>query len=207
MTVASREQAVKNALASQSATPGTCQLWTRTQFGAPSAGDRDRDNDADANDGWLSEPVKARHFDRKFPAGVPLYFKNSDGTGFGHRTVSLPGGKTRSIDISDDGTFYQPGNVGSATIEQVERAMGLTYVGWSETITGLPIPFKTPKPVKNTSRGVQVDKALEDAEAVLKSTTRAVKNTKQADRKKQLELCQRRAELLVKGLEKVSFIK
>ena len=40
--VRNREEAAQAAEKSQTNVVGTCQLWTRTQFGAPSAGDRDR---------------------------------------------------------------------------------------------------------------------------------------------------------------------
>lgn len=69
--VFNREQAADRANASHTNTPGTCQLWTRTQFGAPSAGDQDRDGDADAVDGWKSEPPAHRHADRNPPQAFP----------------------------------------------------------------------------------------------------------------------------------------
>lgn len=148
MTIRNREEAAKAALASQTNVVGTCQLWTRTQFGAPSAGDRDRDGDADAVDGWLSEPTSAKHYgDRNPPRGVPVAWKGG-GKGFGHRAVSLGGGLIRSTDMSDDGTRYQAGNVGTSTIANIERSMGLTYLGWSSTITGqsIPLPPEAPAP-------------------------------------------------------------
>jgi hypothetical protein len=59
--------------------------------------------------------------------------------------------------MSDDGTRFQAGNVGTSTIANIERAMGLTYLGWSSTITGQPIPLPpeapapAPKPPKSNS--------------------------------------------------------
>lgn len=134
-----REEAARRAEAATTNTPGTCQLWTRTIFGADSAGDRDGDGDADAVDGWKSEPLPARHADRNPPRGVAGAFSGGS-KGFGHRVVTLGGGKLRSTDMGDDGR-YRPGHVGTVTIEQVERAMGVKWLGWSETITGQPIPL------------------------------------------------------------------
>lgn len=140
-----REQAARNAEASKTNVPGTCQLWTRTQFGAASAGDQDRDGDADAVDGWKSEPISARHTDRNPPRGVPVAFSGGS-RGYGHRAVSLGGGKIRSTDMTATG--YAPGVVGTTTIAQIERSMGVTYTGWSETISGNPIPNPQPAPPK-----------------------------------------------------------
>jgi hypothetical protein len=143
--VRNREEAARNAEQSTSNVPGTCQLWTRNRFLAPSAGDRDGDGDADAVDGWKSEPVSARHEgDKNPPRGVPVAWSGGS-RGFGHRAVSLGNGKVRSTDMSDTGGRYQKGNVGTATIDQISNAMGIQYLGWTETITGQRIPL-APKP-------------------------------------------------------------
>lgn len=152
-----REEAAQAAEKDQTNIVGTCQLATRTWHNAPSAGDRDRDGDADAVDGWLSEPAATKHYgDRNPPRGTPVAFKGG-GKGYGHRAESLGNGKIRSTDMSDDGLRYQPGNVGTTTIANIERAMGVTYLGWSATITGQLIPLpaspvkqpKAPKPKNN----------------------------------------------------------
>lgn len=140
-----REEAAQRAEASKYNEPGTCQLWTRTQFGAPSAGDRDGDSDSDAVDGWKSEPVSKRHFDRNPPRGVPVAFSGGS-RGYGHRAISLGDGKIRSTDMTATG--YKPGVVGTTTIDQIERSMGVSYMGWSETITGALIPNPPPVPPK-----------------------------------------------------------
>lgn len=148
--VATRSQAIKNAEAARTNVPGTCQLWTRTIFGAPSVGDQDRDGDADAVDGWKSEPATTKHpGDRNPPAGVPVAFSGGS-KGYGHRAVSLGGGKIRSTDMTSTG--YRAGVVGTTTIAQIERSMGVSYLGWSETISGAAIeddvtPKPKPKPV------------------------------------------------------------
>lgn len=159
MTINNNLEALASANASTTNVVGTCQKWTRERYNAPSAGDQDGDGDADANDGWRLEPEWARHYgDRKPPAGFPLYFKNRDGSGFGHRNISKGGGNTRGTDMKDG--HYHPGTVGNATIEEVEDAMGLVYVGWSKTISGIPIPVAgqsdPPKPVPNEPTQVMI---------------------------------------------------
>ena len=144
--VYSREKAAQNAEKSNSNVPGTCQMWTRLKYDAPSAGDRDHDGDADAVDGWKSE-TKVHPGDRNPPRGVPVAFSGGS-KGYGHRAISLGGGKIRSTDMRADG--YQAGHVGTTTIAQIERSMGVHYLGWSETITGqkIPTPRTTPPPPK-----------------------------------------------------------
>jgi len=151
MSIRNNLEALASAKTSTTNIPGTCQKWTRDRYLAPSAGDQDGDGDADANDGWRLEPEWARRYDRKPPAGFPIYYKNADGSGFGHRNISKGGGMTRGTDIKDG--RYNKGTVGDATIEQVERTMGLVYVGWSLTISGIKIPVAnqpTPVPSKTT---------------------------------------------------------
>lgn len=166
--VNTREQAARNAEASKTNTPGTCQLWTRTQFGANSAGDVDRDGDNDAVDGWKSEPAWERHpGDRNPPLGVPVAFSGGS-SGFGHRAISL-GGIIRSTDMSNG--HYTKGVVGNATIAEIERSMGVTYLGWSETISGVKIPSEpppAPKP-KPRTRGLRVKAALTRLRAARKT--------------------------------------
>ena len=187
MTIYDRETAARRAEASTSNRPGTCQLWTRTQFGAPSAGDRDGDGDADAMDGWQSEPTRARHVgDRNPPRGVPVAFSGGS-KGYGHRAVSLGNGKIRSTDMTATG--YKPGVVGTTSIAQIERSMGVRYLGWSETITGQPIPLPEPakpkpKPVKPLppAKRVKLLRAAARRAAKAGRTKRAARIRKWADR-------------------------
>jgi len=141
--VRSSKDAMDAALKSKTNTPGMCQKWTRDWFAAPSSGDQDKDGDSDAVDGWRHEPVSARHEgDRKPPPGKPLAFKGGS-KGHGHRCISWTGGTTRSTDMQNG--RYASGIVGFATIGEIEKAMGVQYLGWSETISGLKIPAE-PKP-------------------------------------------------------------
>lgn len=150
MAIRTSNQAIDAALKDTKNKPGTCQMTVRNWFNAPSAGDRDGDGDADAVDGWLSEPKTARHpGDRNPPPGRPLAFSGGS-KGYGHRALSLPGGKIRSTDM--DGDRYKSGVVGTvSSIKALEKAMGIKYLGWSETITRHKIhdsPVAKPKPPK-----------------------------------------------------------
>lgn len=146
--IRNREEAAKLAEASKSNVPGTCQLWTREKFNAPSAGDQDHDGDADAVDGWKSEPFHSRHTDRQPPRGVPVAWSGGS-KGHGHRAMSLGGGKIRTTDGAGAGV------VATRDLGYPEAQWGLKYLGWSDTIDGFPIPLPPPP-----SRGARVDAAL-----------------------------------------------
>lgn len=149
MTINTSTQAQAESLGQLTNTPGSCQLVTRGWFDAPSAGDQDHDGDADAIDGWLSEPVDARRYDRTPPLGKPLAFRNASRNGFGHRALSLAEGGVRSTDFSTATQRYKAGVVGTAnSIATLERAFGLVYLGWSQTIDGFPIPADPRPPVQ-----------------------------------------------------------
>lgn len=151
--VRSREEAMEASLRTTRNTPNTCQLMTRGWFGSASVGDVDGDGDADAVDGWKSEPESSKHRgDRNPPPGVPLAFSGGS-KGFGHRCISHKG-IARSTDMLEG--RYSSGNTGFATIEQIERSMGVRYEGWSETIGGVPIPFTSAKPEKVESTRLRV---------------------------------------------------
>lgn len=177
--VFSREEAAKRADASMSTSKaGICQLWTRTMFGAPSAGDVDGDGDADAVDGWKSEPVKWRHpGDRRPPRGVPVAWSGGR-HGYGHRAVSLGNGMIRSTDAG--------GACHNATVplSWFEAHWGLHYLGWSESMDGVLIPTgskakadppRTVKPAKPPVKGrTRVELAQLRVQQALDVLTKAV---------------------------------
>lgn len=144
MTIRSRTEAVEAAKKQTTNSPGMCQQVTRLWFNAPSVGDVDRDGDADAVDGWLSEPNSARRYgDTNPPAGVPVSWSGGS-RGHGHRAISLGNGMCRSTDAGGRG------KVADVSIDWVTRSWGMRYLGWSTTISGQhipnPQPPKTPKP-------------------------------------------------------------
>lgn len=157
-----RAQAVKRALASKANVPNTCQLWTRTMFGAPSAGDYDGDGASDAEDGWKSEPAKYQHpGDRHPPAGVPVSYGGGSSDN-GHRAISLGGGMIRSTDAGGWG------KVATVPLDWPERAWGLKYLGWSETCDGWLIPVPAPpkpKPLTPAQKEQALRRQARTAEA------------------------------------------
>lgn len=172
MTIRSREEAAKAAEATRSNVPGTCQLVTRGYYNAASAGDFDGDGAADAEDGWKKEPAWAKHIgDRNPPRGAPVSFLGGRDDN-GHRAISLSDEHDiiRSTDFDGVTKRYRAGSVGNGTIDEVARAMGVTYAGYSDTIDGEPIPGLPVKPKSNhpkheKTRGENVDNAIESVEA------------------------------------------
>lgn len=170
MTIQRSSVAVERALAKKTNAVGMCQQITREYFDAPSAGDRDRDGDADAADGYYSEPSWAKHAgDRNPPEGKPLYFSKDGGAGNGHRALSLKGGQVRSSDFNSTTKRYDAGVMGTGTIAEVERAMGIKYIGWTETISGFAIPPEI-KVVRNPERPQLVQDALKAIRAELRKS-------------------------------------
>jgi len=155
--VRNREEAARAAEATKTNAVGMCQAVTRGYFLAPSVGDFDGDSAADAEDGWKREPAWAKHSDRRPPRGTPVSFLGGSRDN-GHRAISLGDGVIRSTDFDSRTKRFRAGVVGNGTIEEVARAMGVTYAGWSETISGVKIPVP-PKP--EMTRGGKVDEALE----------------------------------------------
>lgn len=132
---------------------GLCQAYVHGYYNAPAAGDFDGDGAADAEDGWKSEPQSARHTDRTGRVGYPASFLGGSHDN-GHRAIFCGPGRVRSTDFSSVTRRYTPGVVGEGTVAEVEAAMGVTYVGWSETIDGVEIPKD------EMTRGARVDESI-----------------------------------------------
>lgn len=186
----SATQAVQNAKTTRTNRPGMCQAVTRGWLGGPSAGDVDHDGDADAVDGWKSEPASKRHTDKNPPAGAPVAWSGGSG-GFGHRALSLGNGQIRSTDAGGRGV------VATKPIDWFEQNWHLHYLGWSETISGQPIPgLKVPaRPVparKPKTRGKAVDAAIK--------SLRTAKATKGSQRGEHIKAA-------LAELREISFIK
>lgn len=182
MTIRTCAEAIHASLQQHTNIVGTCQKTTRTWFNAPSVGDVDHDGDADAVDGWESEPKAYRHpGDRNPPDGVPISFHGGS-HGFGHRCISgARAGNLRSTDM--DGNNWSPGVTSTVTatnrshaIAVIEHEMNIVYTGWSKTIDGFLIPdFKkvTRKEPAPQTRGRRVDLAYRK---LRKSRALAIKN-------------------------------
>lgn len=157
MTLRNREEAAKVAENTHTNHVGWCQLIVHDYYNAPSVGDFDGDGAADAEDGWKSEPARYKHFDRNPPRGVPVSFVGGSHD-YGHRAISLGNGLIRSTDFSGNTRVWTPGQMGNGTIDQVARAMGVTYAGWSESIDGVLIPL--PASQRPKTRGARVKDAI-----------------------------------------------
>jgi hypothetical protein len=169
MTINTSKQAIEKASAQKTNRVGTCQFNVHEWFDAPSVGDQDHDGDADAVDGWESEPKAYRITGTRNPnvVGVPVAFGGGS-RGFGHRALLMNPGAIRSTDMLDN--RYSPGHtstVRAATTSEalsiIENAMGVHYLGASKTISGILIPnFRqtTPKPPSRQTRGARVDLSL-----------------------------------------------
>lgn len=154
-----REQAMTEARGTTQNVPGMCQAFTRGWFNAPSVGDVDGDGDADAVDGWKSEPIWARHEgDRNPPAGVPLAWAGGR-NGFGHRAISMGSGLVRSTDAGGTGITK------TVPFDFFEKEWGFTYLGWSETIDGFLIPEPVaPRPASKSIRVGQSSMQFSDTD-------------------------------------------
>jgi hypothetical protein len=176
-----REEAATAAENTNFNIPDTCQLTTRTWFDAPSVGDFDGDGAADAEDGWKSEPIKARHSDRNPPRGVPVSYLGGSNDN-GHRAISLGNGKIRSTDAAGRG------RVATVSLDWPETTWKLRYVGWSDTMDGILIPLP-PAP----TRGPNVD-------AALKATKKAEKLAPEGTRRDRL------LERAIRNLRRIPFV-
>ncbi len=169
MTVRTCQEAIIAMLATDHNVLGTCQKVARGWWNAPSVGDVDQDGDADAVDGWESEPKAYRHpGDRNPPPGVPISFGGGS-RGFGHRAGTLAHkGRLRSTDMlanaySPTHTSTVEASTTSDAIAIIEQQMKVDYLGWSETISGELIPNFAKKPgppPAPQTRGARVDLAL-----------------------------------------------
>ena len=72
------------------------------------------------------------HGDRRPPPGVPVYW-HSPRHKYGHIALSVGGGRIRSTDWPRD-TY-----VGETSIDEMTRAWGIQYLGWSDRFSGGPI--------------------------------------------------------------------
>lgn len=176
MTIRTRAEMIKVALAQHANIPGTCQANVVKWFNAPAVGDVNHDGDADAVDGWESEPKQYRcPGDRNPPFGVPLSFGGGF-DGYGHRAATLlHQGRIRSTDM--DGNTWKVGVTGtvsaattSEAIAIIEHQMGVHYLGWSKTISGNLLDgfhqgsLPAPRP---QTRGARVDRTLRNLRRAL----------------------------------------
>ncbi|GAA1960910.1 hypothetical protein [Microbacterium deminutum] len=87
---------------------------------------------ATALDGWKGSSGK-HEGDLDPPAGVPVWWGERPGSNAGDVVISLGGGRVVATDFP---TF---GRIGTATIAERQNQVRRTYLGWTETILGVPI--------------------------------------------------------------------
>jgi len=164
-------QAIAAAKSARRNDRGFCQAWTHNLFNAPGAGDRDHDGDADAVDGWQSEPPNARFTDRKPMIGAPVAWSGGSAN-FGHRAICV-GYNAKGEPLIRSTDAGGSGVIATRPLSWFEKEWHLKYLGWSKTITGKKIvglkPAPTPAAPAKT-RGQHVDAAIAELNAGLKST-------------------------------------
>lgn len=111
-------------------TPGMCQKEIRQLFGVPSAGDFDKDGDADAHDAWKAARANGQVVrdtnPKNAPRGSYLYFSGGHN---GHVALGLGGGNCVSTDAGGRGRWAKIG------IAAVAKKFGRKYEGYI-VITG-----------------------------------------------------------------------
>lgn len=129
MVVQTANEAIANADAAKTCEPGYCLKYVRTWLGIGSSA-------ADAIGAWNA--AKRRHpGDKHPPKGAPVFWKSgSGGSGHGHialvRTSNM-----RSTDIPSSG------KVGNDDGSWPRIHWGQTYLGWTEDLNGILIPYLT----------------------------------------------------------------
>lgn len=83
--------------------------------------------------GWINSSGKHAG-DRNPPVGVPVWFGARPGSDAGDVVISIGNGKVVCTD-------WPTGKVGITTIDQRQKQIGRPYLGWTETILGVPISY------------------------------------------------------------------
>lgn len=138
-------EAIAAANAQRTNSPGMCQRNTWSLYQSHAVGDVDHDGDADAVDGWRSEPASARHTGRRPKIGAPCAWAGGSG-GFGHRAIcvaykdGVP--MIRSTDAGGRGVMA------TKPLSWFEENWHLRWLGSSDTISGQPIQGLKAAPAK-----------------------------------------------------------
>lgn len=138
MVASSAAQATGTALRYSHNTPGMCLAYVRTWLDIGSMY-------PSAISGWSNSGTKHSN-DRHPPAGAPVFWRGGS-RGFGHIALSMGGGKIRSTDC--------PGERQVSTVDLgwVEQHWGQTYLGWTESLNGVLIPYLSGTQVSQWAAG------------------------------------------------------
>jgi hypothetical protein len=115
---------------------GACLHYVWQAFAQAGAAGLANGNYGTATAGWYGSPGK-HPGDRNPPAGVPVWWGPKPGSDAGDVVISLGGGRV----VATDYPYY--GVVGVCTLAERERQIGRPYLGWTETMLGAPINYKT----------------------------------------------------------------
>ena len=119
-TNAKTQRAVNFALQTKRWSVGMCDNFVGNCWGHSASGY------ASAIVHWNQTPAKYKHTGTP-PPGALVFFR---GGRYGHVALSLGGNKARSTDFS--GGKYVPNVVGTGSIQDIAKAMGHAYLGWTE---------------------------------------------------------------------------
>lgn len=126
MVAQTANDAVDNANSYASCEPGYCLKYVRTWLEIPSGANS-------AFEAWNAAEYK-HPGDTKPPRGAPLFWESSaSGSGYGHITLC----KGDSMRTTDKPT----GVVGNDDGSWPRKQWGQTYLGWSEDLNGILIPY------------------------------------------------------------------
>src|SRR5215471_1223651 len=108
--------------------------------------------------------ARYRHAGSTPPRGAPTFWADGS-TGAGHIALSLGGGNIRSTDV------YSSYHVSSVPLTWIRNNWGLPYLGWSEDLNGVNIPWLR-------TLSIPINVSLSAVQAAAKSDPRLPTGTK-----------------------------
>jgi hypothetical protein len=173
MVVQTAQQAIDNANGYTRCDSGMCLKYVRTWLGIPS-------KEPTAYDAWLN--AKHKHpGDKNPPDGAPAFWKSGPGgSGAGHITLVRKSDMRTTDKASatyvnnDDGTWPR-------------EAWGQSYLGWTEDLNGVDIPYLRAVPDWRASGDVYVEKlhrGQQDSDSVARLRYRLTNHAHMPDNKK-----------------------
>lgn len=124
MVASSASESIGNARDYGSCDVGMCLKYVRTWLEIGS-------REASAADAWHA--AKYRHTDRNPPPGAPVFYLGGE---YGHIALTVDDdGNIRSTDCTSSG------DVSESDLDWPTRKWGHDYVGWTEDVNGVSIPY------------------------------------------------------------------
>ena len=126
MVAQSARAAIAHANAYSSCQQGMCLKYVHVWLEIPAMY-------ASAAEAWMR--ARDKHpGDQTAPAGVPVFWTGGS-QGYGHIALSVGGGKCRSTDVPS------AGRVATVEIDWITEHWGQKYMGWTEDLNGVTIPY------------------------------------------------------------------